>query len=484
MVSFQRMRDELDSIEYKLPVIGKAGCLTLAVVSFFVLFIIGFAIGYGVSNNGVSDLSSSEANAQSSPNYIFVSNNSQSCPPLVGERLLTTMRHGQSFEGLTVNLACRGDYNAFPNQVKCRRRQAFGESSDLEWSHIPVCYPSVLVSKTHWAKTLHARSVSCTGNSGSTDCKLSCIRDYIAVEETPYRCTKPPCRVWDLGNSKCFMCDKKCDRLHQIANPHADALVNTLQCSCSQIIVDSRGKAAIWQNKRTGLFTFLGEHNERPVYQNKATKEFLFFTFTGSEWLVGPDFRKPHAGIQVFGNENTRCPEKFGGKNISQLYIDSSEPSPGGTGKWTKDTMLSFKCMTDDYRPVTCGCKKYKVYHTVYNEGEVPDAVGYLSGNFERIDEKEMGLLAPLYFDKSKQLYLFSHHPKGLVWQVSTKLSTTPMRGVLNGIDSDDNDASVDESAESCPDNDFIKWEWFNSTTSQGQQLYVKDEHIQVKCIS
>ena len=75
-------------------------------------------------------------------------------------------------------------------------------------------------------------------------------------------------------------------------------------------------------------------------------------------------------------------------------------------------------------------------------------------------------------------------HPKGLVWQVSTKLSTTPMRGVLNGIDSDDNDASVDESAESCPDNDFIKWEWFNSTTSQGQQLYVKDEHIQVKCIS
>ena len=71
------------------------------------------------------------------------------------------MRHGQSFEGLVVNLACRGDYNPFPNQIKCRRRQAFGEASDLEWSHIPVCYPSVLVSKTHWAKTLHARSVSC-----------------------------------------------------------------------------------------------------------------------------------------------------------------------------------------------------------------------------------------------------------------------------------------------------------------------------------
>ena len=52
MVSFQRMRDELDSIEYKLPVIGKAGCLTLVVVSFFVLFIVGFAIGYGISSQG------------------------------------------------------------------------------------------------------------------------------------------------------------------------------------------------------------------------------------------------------------------------------------------------------------------------------------------------------------------------------------------------------------------------------------------------
>jgi len=36
-----------------------------------------------------------------------------------------------------------------------------------------------------------------------------------------------------------------------------------------------------------------------PVYQNNATKEFLFYTTVGSEWLVGPDFRKPHAGIQV-----------------------------------------------------------------------------------------------------------------------------------------------------------------------------------------
>ena len=83
----------------------------------------------------------------------------------------------------------------------------------------------------------------------------------------------------------------------------SDALLSSLNCagSCDRIVVNSDGPAAVWQNKRTGLFKFIGEHNGRPVYQNNATKEFLFYTTVGSEWLVGPDFRKPHAGIQVSG---------------------------------------------------------------------------------------------------------------------------------------------------------------------------------------
>ena len=40
--------------------------------------------------------------------------------------------------------------------------------------------------------------------------------------------------------------------------------------------------AAVWQNKRTGIFRFIGEHNGRPVYQNNATKEYLYYTFTGA----------------------------------------------------------------------------------------------------------------------------------------------------------------------------------------------------------
>ena len=76
-----------------------------------------------------------------------------------------------------MNLQCRGDYVAYPNQIKCRRKGGFPDSG-LEWSHVPLCYPSVLVSKTHWTKVLHARSVSCTGDARTgTTCKLTCIRD-------------------------------------------------------------------------------------------------------------------------------------------------------------------------------------------------------------------------------------------------------------------------------------------------------------------
>jgi hypothetical protein len=91
----------------------------------------------------------------------------------------------------------------------------------------------------------------------------------------------------------------------------------------------------------------------------------------------------------------------------------------------------------------------------------------------ELSDENDDGglLLAPTYFDSEKNLFLFSHHPRGKVWQVSTKFTTTPLRGVHPGSDA------------ACPDNDAIQWEWFNASTPEGQQIYVKDANIHVKCI-
>ena len=118
--------------------------------------------------------------------------------------------------------------------------------------------------------------------------------------------------------------------------------------------------------------------------------------------------------------------------------------------------LSSFNCYKENYTPVQeCSCTKYKVYHTVYQNDTVPPQVKYLSGVFEKEENPEntFGLLAPLYIDREKNLMLFSHHPEGLMWQVSQKLTTTPLRGVF--------------SQPSCPDSGNINWEWYNVTTPQ-----------------
>ena len=51
MVSFQRMKDEIDgwgnTVTSRVPAITKSGCLTIVAITVFLLVIIGFAIGYG-----------------------------------------------------------------------------------------------------------------------------------------------------------------------------------------------------------------------------------------------------------------------------------------------------------------------------------------------------------------------------------------------------------------------------------------------------
>ena len=69
--------------------------------------------------------------------------------------------------------------------------------------------------------------------------------------------------------------------------------------------------------------------------------------------------------LQIYGNDNTQCPDKSGGRNVSRLYIDSSEPSDGGTGIWTQDETLSFECYDNGYKTVKCKCKSYKVFNLV-----------------------------------------------------------------------------------------------------------------------
>jgi len=472
MVSFQRMKEDFDDISNqvsrKFP--GRPVFWLVVVSVVFLLVILGIGIGYGSKPSGGSQF----------PVYLFISNLSESCPPLYAERLATTLEAGQSFEGLSVHLQCKGDYKPYPMMVRCQRKKEFDGSSILEWSGLPVCYPSKLVTPQHWNNVKLAQSVSCTGNTQKTECEMHCIQDYVAVEKQKYTCTEMPCRAWTTDEKECFFCDQNCTMLAETRDPKPGDLLKKLSCDmdCTQIAVTSMGKAAVWQNKRTGVFTFLGEHNGRPVYKNNATDEYLYYTFTGAEWLVGPDYRKPHAGIQVFKNSDKICPERHGGDNVTKLYIDSSKPLPQGESMWANDSTISFQCFKpNDLTIANCDCTKYKVYNTFYHNATVPSQVEYFTGIYSKIEDRgnSFGLQAPLYINQEKNLYLFSHHIGGKVWQMSDKLTTTPLRAEFPDVPS-------------CPDTTkdgvSITWEWYNITTPTQQQLYVPDEHIKVKCIS
>lgn len=479
MVSFQRMKEDFDEITLqvtqKLP--GRTVVWLLIGCALILILLIGFGIGFGSARNeACKGADSPGCSAGSLPVYYFISNNSQSCPALEAEGLLTTVAAGQSFEGLSVLLQCRGSFNPYPLSVRCQRKKIFTGESVLEWSALPVCYPAVLVTPEHWSKVPHARSVSCTGDSQHTECTLQCIQNYVAVEQARYMCTSQPCRAWTTEGRQCYICDQNCTQMGALTDPDPADLLGSLSCDrdCDRIVVTSEGQAAVWQNKRTGLFTFIGEHNGRPVYQNNATKEYLYYTFTGAEWLVGPDFRKPHAGIQVFQNDDKTCPERHGGEAITKLYIDSSQPVPLGGNMWQNDTTIAFQCYGPNQITVArCPCTEYKVYNTVYHNETVPEQVEYFGGTFRRVTDPDstFGLLAPLYINKEKDMYLFSHHPGGKVWQISQKLTTTPIRGVFT-------------QSPACPDSEDVVWEWYNITTPTGQQIYVPDHHIKVKCVS
>ena len=126
---------------------------------------------------------------------------------------------------------------------------------------------------------------------------MQCVLDYVPVEEDQYQCSMMPCKAWSISDKKCYRCDENCQQLGDLKKPLARDLLEELSCNsdCSRLVVTSSGGAAVWQNKRTGLFNFVGEHGGRPLYQKNSTLEYLFYV-KGSEWLIGPDFNKAHGG--------------------------------------------------------------------------------------------------------------------------------------------------------------------------------------------
>ena len=150
------------------------------------------------------------------------------------------------------------------------------------------------------------------------------------------------------------------------------------------------------------------------------------------------------------------------------MYIDSSVPLTKAANIWRKDDTISISCYSPKHtKVVSCSCPEYEVINDSGEDAPVPQ---YYTGKFTKLDKsKSYDLLAPVYYDALKQLYLFSHHPEGLVWQISQNFVTTPVRAVTT-------------KSGTCPDDQGLVWEWYNATTTQHQQLYVSDENIKLKC--
>ena len=55
LISFQRMRDEVDNLESqvvtKFPRLGRTGCLAIFATVVFVILVLGLAIGYGIHSD-------------------------------------------------------------------------------------------------------------------------------------------------------------------------------------------------------------------------------------------------------------------------------------------------------------------------------------------------------------------------------------------------------------------------------------------------
>ena len=73
----------------------------------------------------------------------------------------------------------------------------------------------------------------------------------------------------------------------------------------------------------------------------------------------------------------------------------------------------------------TCSCKKYRVYHSYYFEEQVPTEVVEILGVYEKFESTDSNFGAISFKQHSKDMYLFSVHPKGRVWSIGYGLTIT-----------------------------------------------------------
>ena len=136
-------------------------------------------------------------------------------------------------------------------------------------------------------------------------------------------------------------------------------------------------------------------------------------------------------------------------------------------------TNVTFEC-TDHH---ACSCKKYKVYHSYYFEEQVPTEVVEILGIYDKLESTENSFGVLSFKHQSKDIHLFSLHPKGRVWSIGQGLTIADTEA--SRIDFESYDENL------CPHygshNDF-HWKIFKQKTEQGQEIW-ETSNVEVACI-
>eukprot|EP00092_Neocalanus_flemingeri_P080117 GFUD01099904.1.p1 GENE.GFUD01099904.1~~GFUD01099904.1.p1 ORF type:complete len:1109 (+),score=396.10 GFUD01099904.1:107-3433(+) len=103
---------------------------------------------------------------------------------------------------------------------------------------------------------------------------------------------------------------------------------------CTQVRIESSGKAGEHQHNRLGLFVMSGVYSDRPVYRLSAKKEFLFYLQSRGAglWMVGPEVGQFNGGLANKGD--TYCPEDLPANKWK--YTDGSA--------WHVENQMSITC--------------------------------------------------------------------------------------------------------------------------------------------
>ena len=124
----------------------------------------------------------------------------------------------------------------------------------------------------------------------------------------------------------------------------------------------------------------------------------------------------------------------------------------------------------------TCSCKKYRVYHSYYFDEQVlTEEVAEILGIYEKFESSKNDLGVMSFKHQSKDLYLFSVHPKRRVWSIGHGFTITDTE--VSSIDFELYNENL------CPhygSYNGLRWKVFKQKTEYGQDIW-KNSNIYLK---